>query len=676
MPVTLGGMSSGIDTEGIIKKLLDIEARPIQQWEEDKLRYSKRKEALYGLRTRIIELNNSAKDLYGFRSTYQDKKAVVSESSVIEAVANKHAGVGQKNIEVLELASTHKIITDPIEEGVVLPSGKFKIEVNGEAQTIRFRGGNLRSLGDKIDEVAKDLVQATYINTSGKNYILTIESKVPGKKGEIKITGDQDFLKKIGLVKGEKGGGKEEVALKFDEKFFTSYIGKEKLPQQDGNIRVEDKGKSIRVKGLLWREYILPLEVVAKENTLLEFNFLYSEREAEEERALPFSMRIGPEERVVIKGIELKGYNISRVRPLKKKEEKRVVDIAGIGIVSKDNDKRYERIYRLEKQEKVGKQEIPIGRDFNGKKISKVIFYCNEGVARFSEARISTPIKGEGLLEPKNEITKASDAKMKVDGVEIVRDRNDNLNDVIKGVTLSLKGRSTKPVSIKVEPAVENSVDKIRKFVENYNKYLDFTKQLTKVEKSSKIGEYKKNRERNGLFIGDLTILRLENTLRSTIGSAYPSRSENPIKMITQLGISTGAINAEWETIKEGKLIIDDVRLNKTIVNNPEGVSEFFGSDNDGDNRVDNGLAFRINYVLKPFIVSGSNLIQSKIDLENNSIRMADERIDRRRDHLKKYEAKLRSKFAAMEKAVSGAKNQSKWLQMQMKNLQDNEDKK
>ncbi len=676
MPVTLGGMSSGIDTEGIIKKLLDIEARPIRQWEEDKLRYNERKEALYGLRTRIIELNKSAKDLYGFRATYQDKKAIVSESSVIEAVANKHAGIGQRNIEVLQLASTHKITTDPIEEGVMLPSGKFKLEVNGEAQTIRFRGGNLKSLSDKIDEAAKDLVHTTYINTSGKNYILTIESRVPGKKGEIKITGNQDFLKKIGLIKGEKGAGKEEVALKFDEKFFTSYIGKEKLPQQDGNIRVEDKGKSIRMRGLFWREYILPIEVVAKENTVLEFNFLYSERDMEEEKALPFSMKIGPEERVVIKGIELKGYNISRVRPLKKKEVKRVVDIAGIGIVSKDNDKRFERIYRLEKQGKVGKQEIPIGKDFKGRKISKVIFYCNEGVARFSDARISTPIKGVGLLEPKNEITKASDAKMKVDGVEIVRDRNDNLNDVIKGVTLSLKGRSKKPVSIKVEPAVENSVDKIKKFVESYNKYLDFTKQLTKVEKSSKIGDYKKTKARSGLFIGDLTILRLENTLRSTVGSAYPSRSKNPIKIITQLGISTGAINADWETIKEGKLIIDDSRLSEAIVTNPEGVRDFFGSDNDGDNRVDNGLAFRINYVLKPFIVSGSNLIQSKVDLENNSIKMADERIDRRREHLKRYEAKLRSKFASMEKAISGAKNQSKWLQMQMKNLQDNEDKK
>lgn len=676
MPVTLGGMSSGIDTEGIIKKLVDIEARPIRQWEDDKVRYNRRKEALHGLRTRIVDLNNSAKELYGFRASYQDKKAIVSEPSVIEAAANKHAGIGDRKIEVLELASTHKITTDPMKEGEVLPSARFKFEVNGESQTIKFRGGDLKSLGNKIDEVARDLVQTTYINTSGKNYVLTIESKVPGKKGEINITGDLAFLKKIGLVKGEKEAKKEQVSLKFDEKFFTAYIGKEKPPPQDGNIRVEDKGRSIRIRGAFWREYVLPIEVIAKENTLLEFNYLHREREIEEEGALPFSMRLGPEERISIKGIELWGYNITRVRPLKEKVEKVVVDIAGIGIVSKDNDKRYEKIYRLEKQKKVGKQEIPIGRDFKGRKISKVIFYCNEGIARFSEARIATPIKGVGLLEPKNEITKASDAKMKVDGVEVVRDRNDNLNDVIKGVTLSLKGRSTKPISIKVEPDVDISINKIKEFVENYNKYLDFTKQLTKVEKSSKVGEYKKNKAKSGLFIGDLTILRLENTLRSTIGSAYPSRSENPIKMITQLGISTGAINADWDTIKEGKLIIDDGMMKNTIVKNPEGVGEFFGSDNDGDNRVDNGLAFRINYILKPFIVSGSNLIQSKIDLEDNSIRMADERIERRQEHLKRYEAKLRSKFASMEKAISGAKNQSKWLKLQMKNLQDNEDKK
>ena len=54
MPVTIGGMSSGIDTEGIIKKLLEVEARPIRQWEEDKLKYNKRKKALFSLRTHIL----------------------------------------------------------------------------------------------------------------------------------------------------------------------------------------------------------------------------------------------------------------------------------------------------------------------------------------------------------------------------------------------------------------------------------------------------------------------------------------------------------------------------------------------------------------------------------------------------------------------------------------------
>jgi flagellar hook-associated protein 2 len=668
MPVTIGGLSSGIDTEGIIKKLLEVEARPIEQWEKEKLRYNRRKEALAELRTRISNLNDAARDLYGFRSSYHDKKALSSHSA-IEASANKRADLGRKDIQVLQLASTHKISTDPVDKDTVLPPSKFKLEVNGEAQSIRFKGGDLRSLRSRIDEVAEDIVKTSYIKTEGNKYVMTLESKVPGRKGEIKITGDKKFLQQIGLVKGVKDKVKDKVTLTFDEKYFTSYIGDVTVPEQDGRLTVEQKGKAVRVQGALWREYILPLEVNVKEDTALEFAFSYKEKKEGEEEAVPYRIEIGPEEKVVIKGIELKGYNVSRTRPLKeKKKKKEVIDIAGIGVVSKEKEKRIEKIYPLEKGKKA-KKEIPIGKDFKGKKIVKVIIYCNTGEASFSDARITTPIKEKGELEPKNEIAKAGDARMKVDGVEVVRDRNDNLTDVLKGVTLSLKGVSERPVSITVEPDIGTAIDKIKKFVESYNKYLEFTKALTKAVKVEDVGEYRNSLSGKGLFMGDLTLLRLENTLKSTISNAYPNRMEEPIKMITQIGISTGAINADWETIKEGKLLIDESKLKEVIVDNPDGVAEFFGSDNDGDNRIDNGLAYQVNYILKPFAASGNNIIQSKIDLEDNSIRMTSKRIERRREHLKKYEAKLRSKFAAMEKALSGAKKQQKWMELQMKGL-------
>ena len=139
--------------------------------------------------------------------------------------------------------------------------------------------------------------------------------------------------------------------------------------------------------------------------------------------------------------------------------------------------------------------------------------------------------------------------------------------------------------------------------------------------------------------------------------------------MLTQIGISTGSLNADWGTIKEGKLVVNEEKLKEAIVQNPDGVKEFFGSDNDADNRVDNGLAFRVGHILRPYIMSGKSIIQSKIDLENSSLEMASKKIERHRDHLKKYESKLRAKFGAMEKALSGAKNQSSWLNQQFKGL-------
>ena len=157
--------------------------------------------------------------------------------------------------------------------------------------------------------------------------------------------------------------------------------------------------------------------------------------------------------------------------------------------------------------------------------------------------------------------------------------------------------------------------------------------------------------------------------MKTAISGAYPNIADKPIKILPHIGISTGAINAPWESIKEGKLVIEENKLYNTIRNNPEGVNEFFGSDTDGDNRIDNGFAFRIEYIIRPYTRPGKNIIVSKIDLEDSSIKSAEERIERHQEYLTKYEDRLRRKFAAMEKSISGAKAQRDWIRSQMKSL-------
>jgi flagellar hook-associated protein 2 len=671
MPVTMGGMASGLDTDNIIQKLVEVEARPIIKWTGEKETYQKRKDALGDLKSNLTKLNEAVKDLYGYRASYNDKKAISSNQSILEATANKVADKGTREIKVKELASNHKISSDKISKDEKLPSSKFKITVNGESQTINFKGGSLENLRDKITEVASDVVSTTYVKTDSNNYILTVESKVPGKKGEIILTGDKDFLKKIGMVTGERGENQEKVRLVFDKKYFSTYSGTREIPKEDGSLDVANDGNSIKIEGVLWREFVLPVSSAIKKDTILEVNVDYK-KEVVEEESIPFRMEMGPEEEITIKGIKLKGYNVSRIRPLEQTDDKKKIpDVVGIGVVSTDNEKRIEKIYERGKDVK-GKQVLPIGNDFEGKTISKIIFYCNDGTAVFSAGNILTPIKGTGILEPKNVVKNAADAKIELDGVELVRDKNNNINDVIKGVELNLKRSSNEPVTLTIEPDIDKSIDKIKKFVKAYNDYLDLNIKLTKTANIVKPDNFAKSKNEIGLFVGDMTMLRLENSLKTDIGDSYPSRSENPIKILIQTGVSTGAVNAEWESIKEGKLVIDEGKLKSTIENNPEAVTEFFGSDTDGDNRVDNGLAYRIETHLRPYLMSGRNVLASKVEVENEAIKTTDGRIDKHKEHLKKYEENLRTKFASMEKSVNESKGQGNWLKMNM-GMQDND---
>ena len=85
-------------------------------------------------------------------------------------------------------------------------------------------------------------------------------------------------------------------------------------------------------------------------------------------------------------------------------------------------------------------------------------------------ARVYDPNESGGL-RPKHAIATAQDALVSVDGVDTIRESND-INDVIPGVTLSVKTASTKPVTLKVEPDRKSVKDALISFVGTYNRIM------------------------------------------------------------------------------------------------------------------------------------------------------------------------------------------------------------
>ena len=668
MPVTIGGVASGMDTSSIVNKLVEVELQPIKKMQMEIEISGHRKTALEILNASLKDLEKASRDLYGFRASYEDKDVTSSATHVITATANKLADKAEHRIEVLDMAANHIIASDEISDDTQVKSGRFSIRVGDDSYNVNFRGGSLKSLQERIDEFASDRISTSLMKTSGGKSVLSLTSKISGKKGEISLSGDMDFLKSVGFAGGTKSKDVLGANVSFERKYFSSYSGKEDPGNQYGNIQIEDNGGKLKLSGPLWQEYLLPVPVSVKGDSVLKFSFTHKDKEKEvEESSEPFRVNLGPEEKTVISDIELKGYNISRERPGEQKDGKKTFEsLLGVGIVSIDaNGKRFEKLYSMEKDASE-KQSLAIGKDFAGKKLNKIIFYCNDGISEFADASVSASDETGNSHEPKNVIAKATDARMLINGIEVTREKNDDLTDVIKGLSLNIKSTSSSPVSLNVGQDIKPALDKIKVFVETYNKYIDLHLELTKIEPSSRPGDYGANKNKNGLFVGDMVLIRLQNTLKTTLSTAYPNRAETPIRLLSQIGISSGRINSGWSNIKEGKLIIDEELLQKTISENPEGVRMFFGFDSDGDNREDNGMAFMLNKQLEAYVGTGKNIISTKIALEDEIIKTSNDRIARKEDNVKQYEDKLRRKFSTMEKAMSGANAQKAWMNQQM----------
>ncbi len=260
---------------------------------------------------------------------------------------------------------------------------------------------------------------------------------------------------------------------------------------------------------------------------------------------------------------------------------------------------------------------------------------------------------------------------MKIDGIQIQRDKNDGINDIVKGVSIDLKRKTKFPVEINITNDLDKAIEKVKKFVESYNKFIDYHRSLVKSDRVNKPGGHyrskngRQKRRKNGLFVGDMSMISLESRIKRTVNNAYPNMADKPIKIMAQLGVSTGKVNSVWDKIKAGKLVIDETLLKKKIVDNPEGVRMFFGSDSDGDKRPDTGMAYTLVNNLRPYISSGKNIIATKIDSENTSIKMASDRIERKEMHIKRKEESLRKKFGAMERAISGTNSTKNWMKQQ-----------
>ncbi len=313
---------------------------------------------------------------------------------------------------------------------------------------------------------------------------------------------------------------------------------------------------------------------------------------------------------------------------------------------------------------------------------------------------------------------KGSNAKINFNG-DLIEQSSNNFS--MFGVNYQLQ--SAKPgevIQINVESDVDSIFDKIKGFVDDYNEMLDnlngllnqksyrdfnpLTNDEKEVMKEKEI-EMWEEKAKSGLLRNDETITRTLQTMRNGLyGDVYSDFDEEGkgIRMegfyhLTQIGISTGNYQSG------GKLEIDEEKLRKAIIENPEGVTDLLFKKSEvsvpsgnteeartaaANKRASSGLVERLfddmiigmkevvrrsgpgenagtfrnvqSNMLIDFVTSGSISSMDR-DIMNIGKRIANEQ-----RLLMGREDRYWRQFTAMEKALDQMNQQSVWLMSQL----------
>lgn len=256
-----------------------------------------------------------------------------------------------------------------------------------------------------------------------------------------------------------------------------------------------------------------------------------------------------------------------------------------------------------------------------------------------------------------------------MEGIEIKRPTN-NIDDLIPGVTLNVRGVSERPVDLNIKADVDSIKEAVIGFVGNYNRLMAEINVLTRRDdnivneltylSSDEASEMKK---RLGVFSGDTTLTTLRSNLLRIVSAPYPTDLERDLTLLAQIGISTNASrNTGYDPSRlRGYLEIDEKALDAALETKVPAIRQLFANDTTGDLLVDTGVAYNMDSLVRPFVEIGG-IVSLKTSTIDSRITQDERRVATYDRQLQSKEAELRMQYARMEAAYARMEQMSSSL--------------
>ncbi len=212
MSIRLTGMNSGLDTDSMVKDLVNAYDKKKETMKGDQKRLSWKQEAWKELNTKVKNFVTKSLSNMRFSTSYTKKKTEISNESVASVVSSDGAVNGKQTLRVTGLAQAGYLTGDELERtdnkkvtsgtklselgysstGVItLTKGSgdpINIDVNGEMTIDRF-----------VSTVKAAGLNANFDENNGRLYISAADT---GTENDFNFTGDALALEKLGLTGG------------------------------------------------------------------------------------------------------------------------------------------------------------------------------------------------------------------------------------------------------------------------------------------------------------------------------------------------------------------------------------------------------------------------------------------------------------------------------------------
>ncbi|MCL4113741.1 flagellar filament capping protein FliD [Vibrio lentus] len=659
------GISSGMDINSMVSKIVDSERVPKQQRIDNERTRIDTSISAYG---RLRESLDSMKNLmtnfrqekaFAVRTVESTDEGLVSATATTEAIAGKYA------IDVLQLAQSHKVASDVLSEDMKFGPGKLQISLGDKSFDVQV------SDRSKLIEVVRGIngadknpgVRASIINdVEGPRLI--VASNQSGSDQQININVDSDSanpLKKLEYrTLEERVESLEKARLAAQELLALTPAGKA-VELIDGAIANDDPNAS---ETLDENGNIIPAtqtdSTAADEGSQ---SLSYGEQAAADGQAaldaaqaaksvmpednIPgwsetasgtlldsyYSPELELDEKAIEKAPDVPGWSNaasgtltdSYVTP---KEAQQKLEAEQARIEEKIAQEKTELAEKVEKGELTAEQAKTIERSKLSPEEREQLEKVDKVQADLAQAQQSFDTYS-GMTE----VQAGQDSMVVLDGVAQLSSNNNVIEDAVEGIDITVKGKTPKdkpPAEIGVEYDRNSVRQDIESFVSSYNQFYQVSKDLAGVDPTT---------GQKGPLSGDSTVRNADSRLKGVFSSSIEGAPDN-LKSLTEFGITT---------TRQGSLEINYDMLDRQLNNNFDKLGEFFGGNN--------GFAKKVEDAIQGITgITGSIRTREKSLVEQN-YRLVDDQsaLDRRMDSLQN---RTHSKFTAMQDATSKMQSQ------------------